>query len=99
MNDEADYQKERAARLWDDISEAAWLEATKDALRRCYNTRDDVGFEIGLDAVAKELGALRAVFNAACTLADAFAQMPRAALPGSPARQLFDAVKAAREGR
>ncbi len=99
MNDEADYQKERAARLWDDISEAAWLEATKDALRRCYNTRDDVGFECGLDVVAKELAALRAVFNAAAAFSDFTARYQNAAMPGSPAKRLFDAVDAAREGR
>ena len=53
---------------------------------------------VGLDKLAAmldEIERLRSVFVAAQVFADSFAKFPNAALPGSPARQLFDAVKAA----
>lgn len=77
------------------ISEAQTLESMKNTLRRYYLQRDDVKFDAGLDAVAAEMRRLRSVFVAAQVFADSFAKFPNAALPGSPARQLFDAVKAA----
>lgn len=47
--------------------------------------------------LSREVARLRPVFVAAQVFADSFAKFPNAALPGSPARQLFNAVKAAQK--